>query len=105
MNLGLRDAVSLGPVLAEHIKQGQHTGARDARLRQWADSRHAQALNVIGLAKRMLAWAGMKNEISFYYGIIPVNWFRIRNLELWLGDVTGYIGRKMPWALSGLLNR
>ncbi|KAF7797478.1 hypothetical protein EIP86_008676 [Pleurotus ostreatoroseus] len=105
MNLGLRDAVSLGPVLAEHAKRNEHYGAADAPLKKWADDRHAQALRVIGTAKVMMRWISAQNVYSMYYGIIPVNWFKVRNWMLWTVDVTGVLQKKLPWRLSGLLNR
>ena len=60
MNLGLRDAISLGPILAERVKNSEDSSAADDGLRKWADDRHTQALRVIDLAKGMLAWAGAK---------------------------------------------
>ena len=105
MNLGLRDAISLGPILAERVKNSEDSSAADDGLRKWADDRHAQALRVIDLAKGMLGWAGAKNTFSLYYGIVPVNWYKIRNLILWVGGVTGVLKKKLPWRLSGLLNR
>ncbi|KAF7797484.1 hypothetical protein EIP86_008683 [Pleurotus ostreatoroseus] len=104
MNLGLRDAVSLGPILAEHARTNEHYGA-DALLRKWAEDRRTQALTVIGAAKVMMTWIAAQNVYSMYYGILPVNWFKVRNFMLWLGDVTGVLQRKLPWQLSGLLNR
>ena len=105
MNLGLRDAVSLGPILAEHAKRNEHYGDADTLLKKWADDRHAQALKVIGTSKVMMRWISANNVYSMYYGIVPVNWFKIRNWMLWTADVTGLLQKKLPWRLSGLLNR
>ena len=104
MNLGLRDAISLGPALARHIVNSQQADTADVDLEKWADERHAQALKVIARAKSMLAWAGAKNVPSVYYGVVPVNWFKVRNFILWAGSVTGFLKANLPWQLSGLLN-
>jgi 2-polyprenyl-6-methoxyphenol hydroxylase-like FAD-dependent oxidoreductase len=111
MNLGIRDAVLLGPVLAEHQRRrtsaedGQSLAQLDAPLAEWAEVRHARAIKVIALAKRVLSLGSWKDETVWYYGLIPVNWVRVRNFAMWLMNVTGYTRRVTPWQLSGLLNR
>lgn len=111
MNLGLRDAVTLGPVLAAHLRASAQTASEsspgtvtlDAPLKHWADVRHERALTVVRMVKTIISAASYKDEITWHYGFIPINWVRVRNFILWLGDVTG---RKnaAPWRLSGLLN-
>ena len=110
MNLGLRDAVFLGPVLAEHLRMSykEATTARrtdlDKPLEQWAAWRHAQGLKVIALAKRGLTFASWRDELTWWYGMVPVNWVSVRNAALWVLSFTGYGKRMIPWALSGLKN-
>ena len=113
MNLGIRDAVFLGPVLAEHLQRTRASAAGadrdreavDAPLVAWARIRHERALTVIKLAKRSLSLASWKDERVWYFGIIPVNWARVRSFAMWLMSVTGYTRRVVPWELSGLRNR
>ncbi|KAJ3546952.1 hypothetical protein NM688_g5455 [Phlebia brevispora] len=108
MNLGLRDAIFLGPILAEQLRQSAQGGPNsvsDEPLKAWAKDRHAKAVAIIHIAKTMLGWACSKDQIVWYYGLIPVNWVRIRNLALWVGDTTGLAKKILPWRLSGLMNR
>ena len=62
------------------------------------------ALTVIRMVKGIMAAAGYKDELTWYYGFIPVNWVKVRNFALWLGEVTGRMKTAGPWRLSGLLN-
>jgi 2-polyprenyl-6-methoxyphenol hydroxylase-like FAD-dependent oxidoreductase len=109
MNLGLRDAVSLGPVLAAHIKHCAQTasaqGDVDEPLRAWATVRHERALKVIQLTKTLLTSVRWKNEITWYKGIIPINLVKLRQWVMWLGGITGYTQETAAWQLSGLQNR
>ena len=111
MNLGLRDAVCLGSVLAEHLTRSTVTAtdaSRDelaAPLKAWAAWRHKQALTVIGLTKKMLTVATLQDKVTWHYGCIPVNWVRVRNFVLWSGGVTGIARKKVAWRLSGLGTR
>ena len=110
MNLGLRDAVFLGPVLAEHLKRstGAETVSRaelDAPLKEWAAWRHEQALKVIALAKGLMSIATWQDKTTWYFGFIPVNWVSVRNFLFWVGGVTGTAKKRAPWRLSGLQNR
>ena len=109
MNLGIRDAISLGPVLVEHLQRtksiaGTATRAEiDTPLRKWAEWRHEMAVKVVGLAKSILSFATWPDRTQWYCGVIPINWVTVRNLALWVG--AGLMKRRAPWSLSGLLNR
>ncbi len=111
MNLGLRDSVFLGPILAEHLKRSTQASATyeraelDEPLKQWAAVRHAHALKIISVAKRMLAVFSCKNEITWYFGVIPINWMKVRNIGMWISELTGYSRRMNAWNLSGLASR
>ena len=111
MNLGLRDAVFLAPIIIDHLKrsEGETSLAKlrtcdEATLKVWAADRHAKALKVIKLAKNLLKVATWKDETTWYLGCLPINWVQVRNLVMWIGHWTG-MSRKVPWALSGLQNR
>jgi 2-polyprenyl-6-methoxyphenol hydroxylase-like FAD-dependent oxidoreductase len=111
MNLGLRDAVFLGPALAQHITNSivaQSEAERkeaDEQLIKWSHQRHAQALTVIALANRTLSIFSIRRGIRWYFGIIPVNWAWVRSWTIWFFVVTGISRRVTPWRLSGLYNR
>ncbi|GJE95106.1 FAD-dependent monooxygenase [Phanerochaete sordida] len=113
MNLGLRDAAFLGPVLAAHVRasatargaQGVPRAQLDRGLADWAAARHARALKVIRTTKAMLARSSWKDELVWYWGVVPVNWVRVRNFGMWVLGVTGITARVVPWDLSGLKGR
>lgn len=111
MNLGVRDAVFLGPVLAQHLKKSQAATSPveqvqiDKELVAWTHERHKRALNVIVLANRTLDGASWRRGWMWYLGIIPVNWAWIRSFALWAAGASGFTARTSPWRLSGLQNR
>ncbi|EKM55414.1 uncharacterized protein PHACADRAFT_256029 [Phanerochaete carnosa HHB-10118-sp] len=111
MNLGLRDAAFLGPVLAEHVRHSaQLTSPEecmelDAPLKAWAQQRHERALNVIRSTKASLSRMSCSDEVVWCWGVVPVNWMRVRDFIMWLMNVTGVARRIVPWELSGLMNR
>ena len=110
MNLGIRDAISLAPVLMEHLRQSANIEAPEDRamidhsLRKWGDWRHEQALKVIALAKGVLSFATWENKVQWYFGVIPINWVWIRSWMLRLQEATG-MRKRNPFKLSGLANR
>ncbi|KAF7368200.1 FAD-binding-3 domain-containing protein [Mycena venus] len=53
MSLGIRDAISLGPVLKAHIDSANGV-ASDTLFEEWATSRHKRAISVVALTKRTL---------------------------------------------------
>jgi 2-polyprenyl-6-methoxyphenol hydroxylase-like FAD-dependent oxidoreductase len=60
MNLGLRDAVGLGPVLAAHFKSPNTIPLPpdlDKGLRDYASARHARGLEIIQMTKWLLSFA------------------------------------------------
>ena len=110
MNLGIRDAVFLGPVLAQHLKSAEGMSVSDAQkldgpLLAWAKVRHGRALKVIRTAKDAISRASIKDETVWYLGFIPVNWLKVRNFFMWVMISTGIMARVMPWQLSGLKAR
>ncbi|KAI0093633.1 hypothetical protein BDY19DRAFT_918047 [Irpex rosettiformis] len=111
MNLGLRDAVFLGPVLAQYItqmktaKSPSERAKADAQLLKWGYERRAQAVIVITLANRVLTAMSLRDGWTWYFGIIPVNWTSIRAWAVWFLGTTGLAARILPWKLSGLQNR
>lgn len=109
MNLGIRDSVFLGPILAEHVRKAKGGAADreelDAPLKAWAKERHERALKVIKLAKTTLSASSWRDEVVWYLGFIPINWVKVRNFVFTIMSLTGYTKRVTPWQLSGLKNR
>lgn len=111
MNLGVRDAVFLGPVLAQHItksKEAQSPAEQakaDQELIAWTEERQKRARAVIAIANRTLDGASWKRGFTWYIGIIPFNWAWFRTCALWFAGATGLTARVTPWRLSGLKNR
>lgn len=108
MNLGLRDAVFLGPVLTAHAQRSARHMSPEVRakldepLEAWAEQRHEVALKVIRFAKETLSSMTRKDEVVWHWGILPVNWLKVRNFMMWFWNITGIARRVVPWQLSGL---
>jgi 2-polyprenyl-6-methoxyphenol hydroxylase-like FAD-dependent oxidoreductase len=59
MNTGIQDAISLAPVLAKTLQDGD-----EARLDEWAATRHRIATDVVALTDRITRVATMKSPIG-----------------------------------------
>ncbi|KAI0341695.1 FAD/NAD(P)-binding domain-containing protein [Trametopsis cervina] len=109
LNLGLRDAVFLGPALAEHLRKSAGTpfwtdrAHVDQRLVDWSDERRQRALAGIKLSTDMLYMQSWRTGWTSLYGIIPINWTLMRCWVLWFLDTIGV--QPLTWQLSGLVNR
>lgn len=102
MNLGLRDAVTLGPAIANHMQDQSHS---DSIMDKYAAIRHDRALNVIRIAKTMSSTVGMSGDdrLSGYHPLFPfVKLWTIRNWTLWILGKSFYVRRKLAWEFSGL---
>ncbi|KAG9316025.1 hypothetical protein JVU11DRAFT_3687 [Chiua virens] len=106
MNLGLRDAVFLGEALTKHIHATatKSLSEADVLLRDFAATRHARALEVIGLTKRLLSIMGSKPG-EWMYWWLPISAATARNWLLWVGGVLPFVQQKIAWELSGLGRR
>jgi len=106
MNLSLRDAVFLGEALTKHIHatETQPLSEADAILREFAAVRHARALEVIRLTKKILSVVGMKyrDRMSWW---CPVDSATVRAWALWVLGSIPFVQRKLAWELSGLGSR
>lgn len=97
MNLGIRDAITLGSVLAAHVDScNKSLTSNDTILEEYASTRRSRALATIMLTKRIMMIASALARITQQLGL---HW--LFNL------VTGIplIQRRMAWSLSGLGNR
>jgi 2-polyprenyl-6-methoxyphenol hydroxylase-like FAD-dependent oxidoreductase len=106
MNLGLRDAIFLGEALTKHIKaaESKPLAEADAILSEFAAARHARALEVIGLTKRLLSFAGMNYRDRMYWWL-PISCGKFRDWALWLLGGIPLVRKKIAWELSGLGRR
>lgn len=110
MNLGIRDAISLGATLAAHrsTTKGNVSPSEyrqlDRPLQDWADHRHRQGLTVIALTKQILAFANLSHTTTWYFGVIPVNWSVLGNLVVGIASRFTVMRRAIAWRLSGLGN-
>jgi len=109
MNLGLRDAVFLGPVLVEHINQSREwqptsatqTSDPDAILRKFASVRRKRALAVIRMTKVMLSLMGAPAASKWFWWF-PVSFGTIRNTILRILGQLAFVRRMAAWRVSGL---
>jgi len=103
MNLGIRDAISLGSAIAEHLRLSQSSLSasdngpdHDKVLLNYASTRHTRALVTIRLTKRILSVA------------TAIQSTKLINLQYWFLKLFGNIpavSRIIAWRLSGLGNR
>ncbi|KAL4248141.1 FAD/NAD(P)-binding domain superfamily protein [Abortiporus biennis] len=111
MNLGIRDAIALGSALATHVAYTEPVVSPseyrelDKPLREWSVHRRARGITVISLTKRLLSFAGVEDKSILYWGIVPVNWAKLRNIALNIVSNLPFVQRALAWRLSGLGNR
>jgi len=111
MNLGLRDAISLGAALATHLSSSalvvspSEYRELDTLLREWALNRKARGLSVIGLTKAMLKVGGLTNKTTWFCGVLPIKWIAVRNFAFRIFAGYKVTQRFLAWRLSGLGNR
>lgn len=104
MNLGLRDAIFLGPVLVQHINQSREphpTSDPDAILRNFASIRHKRALAVIRMTKVMLSIMGTPAASKWFWWS-PVSFGTVRNMILNILGRFAFVRRMAAWRVSGL---
>jgi len=97
MNLGIREAIKLGPVLATHIASDTESFEKnDKLLEDYMLNRRERALQTIRLVKRIM-------------GVVAIlGSDRMFDLSYWLIRLIGMIPlakRSVIWSLSGLGNR
>ncbi|PFH49144.1 hypothetical protein AMATHDRAFT_148335 [Amanita thiersii Skay4041] len=99
MNLGLRDAIGIGEVVAKHIVSfpNDPEGA-DELIERYAANRYERAISTISLTKR--AMAGIST--------VGVSGFVLRRVVFWVMKLVlniPFVKRKMARRVSGLENR
>jgi 2-polyprenyl-6-methoxyphenol hydroxylase-like FAD-dependent oxidoreductase len=93
MNLGLRDALGLGSVLAEHINNGNEEDTTN--LESYAASRRVRGLEIIKLTKKLMS------ALDF---MVQPRWFSWPKWILRLLFRIPFIERQLVYRLSGLGN-
>ena len=104
MNLGLRDAIFLGPVLVQHINQSREphpTSDPDAILQNFASIRRKRALAVIRMTKVMLSIMGTPAASKWFWWS-PVSFGTVRNMILNIIGRFAFVRRMAAWRVSGL---
>jgi len=104
MSLGLRDAMSLGPVLAAHLQSTAPGEEKDQMLEKWASSRLARALEVIKLTKdvtQMMTLSIPSQAEKFLPWISPIR-RALRNWVLRFLSLFPATRRAFAWQFSGL---
>ena len=94
MNLGIRDAIALGPVIAAHIKSSSFEDI--TILEDYASKRHARALAVIRLTKTLVMYASIVTSKSF----LSIPFWILKTLAM-----IPFVSNRAVWNISGLGNR
>ncbi|KII89159.1 hypothetical protein PLICRDRAFT_687604 [Plicaturopsis crispa FD-325 SS-3] len=105
MNLGIRDAVTLGRVLAVHAKSSVDSPHPDTSLSEWASLRRRFALATVQATKTMSgAWAVPKPHpiMEAIFQCLPFGLWGVRMWTLEMLSGIGYVRRALAWRLSGL---
>ena len=100
MNLGVRDAVILGPVLAAHIKD--HSPGADRLLAEHAERRRARAIHIIGDTHFMADVVGLSTRLKDYSSWSPVNVYAVRDWLLWAIGKSIKANSSLGYRFSGL---
>ena len=104
MNLGLRDGISLGPVIASAITAGSSPES-DEKVRAHMAGRHERALKVIGITKIMSHTVGMSPVLQskFWWSPIPIH--TVRDWVLWILSKSSTVRETLAYKFAGLEDR
>jgi len=101
MNLGLRDGISLGPVIAAALTAGS-TPESDELVRAHMALRRERAINVIGITKFMAGDVGMAPAFQAKWSWSPIHIYTIRDWVLWTLCKSKWVRDMVAWKFSGL---
>src|SRR6266404_5457193 len=101
MNLGLRDGITLGPVLAAALTAGP-TPESDEQLRTHMALRRERALKVIGTTKIMAGAVGMSPAVREKFTWSPIHIYTIRDWVFWFLGKSQWVRQSLAYELSGL---
>ncbi|KAG6333153.1 hypothetical protein ID866_5935 [Astraeus odoratus] len=90
---------------AEHMKtvESKSLPAADAILSTFLAERHARALEVIALTKRILGFYGTKDEKVAWW--LPLSRVTLRNMFMWVLGNVWFVRKQVAWNVSGLGKR
>ncbi|KAI0273379.1 FAD/NAD-P-binding domain-containing protein [Gloeopeniophorella convolvens] len=101
MNLGLRDAVSLGPVIAAALTAGP-SSETDEKVRAHMALRRERAVKVIGMTKVMSGAVGMSPALRSKFAWSPIHIYTIRDWVFWALGKSNWIRQTLAYRFSGL---
>ena len=101
MNLGLRDAVSLGPVIAAALTAGT-SSATDEKVRAHMALRRHRAVKVIGITKFMAGAVGMAPVLRSKWSWTPVDIYIVRDWVVWALGKSSWVSQTLAYKFSGL---
>ncbi|KIJ62432.1 hypothetical protein HYDPIDRAFT_176531 [Hydnomerulius pinastri MD-312] len=104
MNLGLRDAVFLGEAVSKHIHASSSSstsekGDVDAILRDYADTRHARALEIIMFTKKYMRFVSLPYSTYWW---MPVSLGTMRDMFMRYVGKFSFLQSQVAWGVSGL---
>jgi len=104
MNLGLRDGISLGPIIASAITAGSSPES-DEKVRVHMAERRERALKVIGTTKVMAHTVGMSPALQskFWWSPIPIH--VVRDWVLWMLSKSSFVQGTLAYKFAGLEDR
>ena len=101
MNLGLRDAISLGPVLAAALAEGT-SSETDEKVRGHMALRRNRAVKVIGITKFMAGAVGLAPVIRSKWSWTPIDVYVVRDWVVWALGKSQWVRRTIAYKFSGL---
>ncbi|KAH9180772.1 FAD/NAD-P-binding domain-containing protein [Lactarius sanguifluus] len=101
MNLGLRDAITLGPVLAAALTAGPSPESDD-KVRAHMTLRRDRALKVIGMTKVMAGAVGMSPAVRDKFAWSPIHIYTIRDWVFWVLGKSQWVRQTLAYRFSGL---
>ena len=101
MNLGLRDAVSLGPILAAVLAEGP-SSATDETVRAHMALRRHRAAKIIGITKFMAGAVGMAPVLRSRWSWTPIDIYVVRDWVVWALGKSRWVRQRIAYTLGGL---
>ncbi|KAG1770264.1 hypothetical protein EDD22DRAFT_867066 [Suillus occidentalis] len=104
MNLAMRDAIFLADAVTKHIQvSAENPDVDDTILQEFADTRRARALEIIGFSKTLLKIASLSYDAYAWW--MPCSAASVRDLILRILGGFDFVQSKVAWGLSGLGRR
>ncbi|KAI0748035.1 FAD/NAD(P)-binding domain-containing protein [Daedaleopsis nitida] len=110
MNLGIRDAIRLAPVLTEYVRAvssgaaGKNREQLEAPLKELGQERREKALKVIGMVKNLQTALWLPNKTKHWLGFVPYNPAHLRNSVLRVMTSFDWFKSLSAYRVSGLGN-